>query len=235
MNTLLKQVMQLNDREWQNLFEQRRFWKQVDMKNGDECWNWLGCYDNTTGYGVGRINKKSMQSHRIAWIFSTGEILNSMIVVRHKCDNKACCNPNHLETGTHADNINDWQTRLINQKGENNFASKLTEEQVYRMREMAYTGIDGIIIAKEFGISPGAVSMIIRGKAWSHSYDSTKPPKKKYWNRNNSRQLFVPNQIKDIRNKFNQGEGTKNLSLEYKVSRGTIYRIVHRLIYKEIL
>jgi hypothetical protein len=39
-----------------------------------------------------------------------GEIPKGM-VIRHKCDNPACCNIEHLEIGTPLDNVNDMIER----------------------------------------------------------------------------------------------------------------------------
>lgn len=233
-NELLEQIMVMSNIDWERLIEQRRFWKQVDMSGGkDACWPWLGC-DNGNGYGVARLDKRTNHSHRVAWILSTGEVPNHITVVRHKCDNRICVNPNHLELGTHADNANDRIQRKGDQKGEHNYAAKFTEEQVFEMRKLAHDGIDGKKIAEKFGASEGIVSLIIRGHSWKHSYDPNLSPKKKYWNRNNSRQLFTPQQIHSMRDRYEHGERITDLTKEFNVSRGTIYRIVHYQIYREI-
>ena len=166
METLLEIVINMTDEDWQMLLDQRRFWRQVDRSGGeDSCWIWTGC-NNGMGYGVGRYNKKTNHAHRIAYLLTAGRTLDRLTVVRHKCDNKLCCNPKHLEEGTHADNIRDWQERLIDQKGEHNFASKLTNSQVAEIKEMLSRGIQGKEIAPIFGVSIGTISMIKSQRTW---------------------------------------------------------------------
>lgn len=60
------------------------------------------------------------------------------MVVRHKCDNPRCINPEHLELGTYSDNTQDMLKRKRNKTivplGQNNGRCKLTDEQVQEIR-----------------------------------------------------------------------------------------------------
>lgn len=220
MDTLLDRVLSLSDKEWQMLFEQRRFWKQVDRSKGDDaCWPWMGC-DNGNGYGIARINKKTNHAHRVAYILSTGEILKDrMIIVRHKCDNKMCCNPKHLELGTHADNVSDWQLRLFDQKGEHNFAAKLTEEQVKEIRQRWANGEQQKNLAVEFGVNAGSINQIVHGWTWKHSFVGRKKIRK-------HRTLKV-SQVASICIEYNPKTMSQNaLAKKYGVSRATIRRVL---------
>lgn len=82
-----------------------RFWNHVDKKGENECWPWLG----STASGYGQFNLGSNifdRGHRLAWKYTNGEIPDGLYVL-HKCDNRRCCNPNHLFLGTQKDNIQD--------------------------------------------------------------------------------------------------------------------------------
>lgn len=84
---------------------QVRFWKYVDKKGENECWEW-----NRSKYpnGYGRIGKH--YAHRFSWILTNGEIPNGLHVC-HSCDNPPCVNPKHLWLGTVADNMHDRDSK----------------------------------------------------------------------------------------------------------------------------
>jgi len=226
MDTLLDQVLSIADSEWQKLVDQRRFWKQIDKSGGsDSCWPWIGCWDKGSGYGVGRLNKKTNHAHRISYILTTGDHLDSMTVVRHTCDNRICCNPKHLLSGTHADNINDRLERKGDQKGENNFASKLTQDQVNEMRLLANTGIPQDVLANQFSVSNGAVSTIVNGKTWKHSFNSLLVPEK---HRRLNRE-----QVQSIVSNFKSGKyNQRELAEQYRISNSLVSSIVTGRSYK---
>lgn len=83
----------------------KRFWNKVDIKNENECWRWKAA-NNGRGYGRFYYKDKLEQAHRVAYILTYGPILNNLLVL-HSCDNRWCCNPNHLRLGTNADNAHD--------------------------------------------------------------------------------------------------------------------------------
>lgn len=90
---------------------EQRFWEKID-KNGPTmahmttpCWKWLA-YINHDGYGNFSFSGRMGGSHRFSYQLHIGPIPEGM-EVRHTCHNPACSNPDHLQLGTHIDNMKD--------------------------------------------------------------------------------------------------------------------------------
>lgn len=143
-----------------------RFWRHVEKTDG--CWMWRGCLGQN-GYGhVKGVGDKIRSTHRVAWELARGPIPVGMHVC-HRCDVRACVNPDHLFLGTARDNARDMarKGRCKEQRGERNTHAKLTTEDVIAIRNMANTTTCRSIGAR-FGISDSHASGIIRRKWWKH-------------------------------------------------------------------
>ena len=85
------------------------------------CWNWqLG--KDRVGYGRLKIQLGSRDAfrfssvHRYSYEVFVGEIPAGMNVL-HRCDNRACCNPDHLFIGSQKDNMRDMHAKGRGPKG----------------------------------------------------------------------------------------------------------------------
>lgn len=149
-----------------------RFWSKVSIpQRSDDCWTWTGA---VAGSGYGSFNVPAMGStsaHRIAYRLVNGEWPGYRMLVRHKCDNPRCVNPDHLETGNHVDNANDMiargRGRNGEQAGEQNGHAKLTADDVNDVRQLIESGLTNIAIAERFGVHHATISAIRRGRSWA--------------------------------------------------------------------
>lgn len=153
--------------------------RYVDRSGGPRaCWLWTGA-KNAYGYGVMKGPRRGPRvwgAHRVAYELTHGTIPEGMLVC-HRCDVRACCNPAHLFLGTPADNTRDmiekgrslWQAKphLI-ARGEAAGCVRLTEEQVREIRESAANGQFHHEIAKRFGVSRAAVGRVVTRRSWAH-------------------------------------------------------------------
>lgn len=127
------------------------------------CWEWAG---NTlrTGYGRVSMNSKTVAAHRLAYETWVGPIPEGH-VVRHKCDNPPCINPDHLETGTHLDNMKDMvdRGRSFNARGLDSPGAKLSREDVLWAREVFSSGIvTQQMLSDVLGVSKSCISQVVR-------------------------------------------------------------------------
>ena len=156
-----------------------RFWAKVDIRASDECWPWTAS-TRRGGYGQFTISYgPNLPTHRTAYALTHGPIPRGMCVC-HRCDNPPCCNPSHLFLGTRAENNADRARKGRNgdastsgfrtnaPRGEKNVKAKLTEAQVLEIRRVVANGTTQAEISRQYGISSGAVSFLVRGINWKH-------------------------------------------------------------------
>ena len=82
-----------------------RFWSRVNIENDLDCWEWRGG-KHERGYGVFKVGGLPYRASRLAWELFNGQSMGAMYAC-HKCDNPACCNPDHIFPGTQKQNMQD--------------------------------------------------------------------------------------------------------------------------------
>ena len=165
-----------------------RFWAKVDKTPGHgrdgDCWVWTSSLDNH-GYGqisVGGRTGRPVRAHIVSFLLADGVLTSKRSFVCHKCDNPLCVNPSHLYAGNHQTNADDRVLRNRMPTGENhhfakdksailgekNSQAKLTRKEVQMIRELYKPRVvTQSALAIQFGVSPGTIHDILKGKNWA--------------------------------------------------------------------
>lgn len=142
------------------------FWQKVEKT--ETCWLYRG-FIKWDGYGWLARSGRYLTAHRYSWILKHGEPQKGMHIL-HKCDVPACCNPDHLFLGTHAENMADQKAKRRHVFGERG-RSKLTLEQAQEIRRLyRKTGPrrgNGCELARRYGVTSGVIHAIVKGKTWT--------------------------------------------------------------------
>lgn len=149
-----------------SVYERLMFYGWIVTDTG--CWEFSGPR-NPGGYGLleDRPGRK-LGTHRIAYETWVGPIPEGH-VVRHKCDNPPCINPEHLEVGTHADNMADMRLRKRHPgaQGTRNSHAKLTEQDVLDIRMEYATGqTTQNSLAEFYGVSQPTIGALVNLRTW---------------------------------------------------------------------
>jgi hypothetical protein len=106
---------------------------------------------------------------RLAYLLGTGSAPGSM-VVRHRCNNNLCCNPEHLYLGTRAEVMEPlhqprpgpgsrskrWRPGL----------PKPSAAQIRAIRRRSEAGETARALARRYGVDRATVSSLLRGQSW---------------------------------------------------------------------
>lgn len=137
-----------------------------------------GCIDfagkkRRGGYGYTQFMGRQILAHRLA--YSLNEMIHPDalrgVVIRHKCDNPACINVEHLEPGTQMQNMDDMTSRGRRARGAWAGGAKLSESDVEQIRTTyrPYSKhANQHTLAQKYGVTQSEISNVINAKRWSH-------------------------------------------------------------------
>lgn len=108
------------------------------------CWEWQGATAN--GYGRLKINRNLESAHRLAFQLANPEVDVKGYDVCHRCDNRRCCNPEHLFKGTRSENMQDCKA-----KGRLNHTVKYDESYLEPVMQMLRAGVARREISRRLG------------------------------------------------------------------------------------
>ena len=139
-----------------------RLRSKITVNSSTNCWEWQGAR-TSDGYGWVWINGKSCRVHREVYRRLIGEF-DAGLLVLHLCDNRKCCNPAHLQLGTHQDNMEDMRNkgRSSKPKGEAHGNTVLSEVILTEIRLRRGAGETCRALAKVYKVSHQYISAICR-------------------------------------------------------------------------
>jgi len=142
-----------------------RFLNHVD--GGDwsagRCWEWVGG-KTQNGYGSFAVSHRQQQrAHRVSFRLYTGR--EPVGLVLHRCDNRACVNPMHLEEGSHGENMRQMAARRRAVREERHHKAKLTfaEAVAVRLLLATYTTRE---LAAMLGMHQSTIAAIANRGLW---------------------------------------------------------------------
>jgi hypothetical protein len=107
---------------------------------------------------------KKLVPYRVTWELITGKMWPDGLIALHSCDNRKCCNPEHYEPGTIAENNADKELR-----GQ---AGGLSHRDVRIIRFLLVSSVPRKTIAELLEVSVSTINAIAQGKAHVRTEDA---------------------------------------------------------------
>lgn len=135
-----------------------RFTEKLLLSDG--CWGWISAGDSKHYPKFKLAKGVGIDAHRLSYQVFKGEIPKGYLVC-HSCDNRRCCNPEHLFVGTAQENVLDAvrKNRIVPPR-----VVKLSDIQIAQVKKQLREGKSHAAIALEFGVARSTISKISRGE-----------------------------------------------------------------------
>lgn len=219
--------------EEEKLDRMRLVIEQYIEKNNYGCWGWNGAM-NKWGYAHVRIGGRdanvSYNAHRVAYLVYKGDIPKGLVVC-HSCDNRQCCNPEHLFVGTHLDNTRDMISKKRERylKGSECPWALFKDYHILTILDFFRGGMNAGEIARIFNTTRGQIQEIKSGRKWGHIGDRSDIEMQP---RNTPK--LTPELVKQIKQWFAEGKKVSHIARDLNINRTTIDDIKKGKTWKNI-
>jgi hypothetical protein len=140
-----------------------RFMKQVAIQSNG-CWHWTGArISGRYGETKGVERKVDCYAHRYSYLLFNGPIPEGKLV-RHRCNNTICVNPEHLLIGTMVENYQDALDAGTAPTGVRNGNAKHSKEVISQIRSLYQDGLNQRAIGRALNISYKVVWEVVHGR-----------------------------------------------------------------------
>lgn len=126
-----------------------------NISKKDECWNWLGNFENKIPYYRG------YRIRRVLWTRLHGRTRSRIGVT---CNNNNCINPAHLTN----DKFGNYSKVIPDSRGELNGNHKLTAQQVRDIRRKHASGSSAVYLSGLYKVCEDQIYNIVLRRHWRH-------------------------------------------------------------------
>lgn len=149
-----------------NINKEAAFWSKVDKRESHKCWEYKE-YKDRDGYGRFHLENGPVGAHVYAWELTRKCKVPEGKMILHLCDNRACCNPDHLICGDALRNAKDREERGYRVPPHITASPALYSGEIWLVRRLLNSGlISQAKISKIFKVSPGTISHINTSDRW---------------------------------------------------------------------
>lgn len=149
----------------------KRFETAYTPEPNSGCWLWTGKL-RSNGYGVIIHDAREIPANRASWLVSHGQLPPVELEACHRCDNRACVNPDHLFLGTGKDNIQDCFRKgrgAVNARRKDGSRPRaLKPHEVLEIRAKHAGGVSVKALAEEYGMTRTNMRFIVTRKTWGY-------------------------------------------------------------------
>ena len=116
---------------------------ETSSYDGTPCHEWIAAKTGSPNkvYGYFWINNGMSRAHRVAWCNYHDETIPSDVHLNHKCNNKLCVNPLHLEITSNRENVLLGRVSLLKENKQSQYPGVTWSNHRNRWRARIY--IDG--------------------------------------------------------------------------------------------